>query len=338
MMKKSVGIVIPCLNEEKSIRLCIESVLRSRYEGEIKIVVCDGMSTDNTRTIIGELVSQHQNIVLLDNPDKHTPSGLNLGLKYLDTDINIILGAHATLDEYFIQNNVIALENNKDAGCSGGVINNIYATDTARIIGLAMSSTFGVGNAKFRTGGQDGWVDTVAFGAYRKEVFEQIGYFDESLIRNQDDEFNYRMTTNGFKILFTNAVQSNYYVRASFSKLYKQYHQYGYWKVYVNKKVKAITSIRQLFPAIFVASVLTGGILSLFHLVFLIMWLSGLSLYLIAAIVFASQKTSKFLEILLVIFSFMILHWSYGSGYLKGIMTFLVFGKNPSRTSKNLTR
>ena len=97
-----------------------------------------------------------------------------------------------------------------------------------------MSSVFGVGNAHFRTGGKSGHVDTVAFGAYRREVFERVGFFDEELARNQDDEFNYRVVQGGFKIFLDPAIQSDYFVRGSISKLYKQYDQYGYWKVFVN--------------------------------------------------------------------------------------------------------
>lgn len=337
-MSKSVGIVIPCLNEEKSIQHCVESVINNKYDGRIEVVVCDGMSNDGTREIVVSISKTHANVTLLDNHQRHTPVGMNLGLKHLNTDVKVILGAHATVAPDFIQKNVDALEANPEAGCVGGIIHNVFENDTSRVIGLAMSSPFGVGNARFRTGGEDGWVDTVAFGAYRKEVFEDVGYFDESLIRNQDDEFNYRLTSGGYKIYFSNEIQSNYHVRASFSKLYKQYHQYGYWKVYVNKKVKTITSARQLFPAIFVASVILGAMLSIVHPIFLYTWIIGILLYLIGAVLFALQKTKNPKEIFQVLFSFMILHWSYGIGYLKGIVTFLILGKNPSRTSKSITR
>ncbi|CAG5078064.1 glycosyltransferase family 2 protein [Parvicella tangerina] len=337
-MTNSVGVVIPCRNEERSIRPCIESVFNSKYQGEVMVVVVDGMSTDKTKEVVSELTSIYPNLALLENLKKSTPNGLNIGLKYLNTDVKIILGAHATVDVDFIRNNVLTLKEQSKAGCVGGIIENIYENETARRIGLAMSSPFGVGNARFRTGGQDGWVDTVAFGAYRKEVFEQIGYFDESLIRNQDDEFNYRLISNDFKIYFTDRIKSNYHVRASFKNLYKQYFQYGYWKVYVNKKVKAITSARQLFPAIFVASVYAGLILSLFHVYFFLTLLIGLSIYLLAAVTFAIMKTKKINEIFYVVYAFMILHWAYGNGYIQGILSFVILGRDPSKTSQQITR
>jgi GT2 family glycosyltransferase len=128
-----------------------------------------------------------------------------------------------------------------------------------------MSSVFGVGNAHFRTGGKSGCVDTVAFGAYRREVFERVGFFDEELARNQDDEFNYRVVQGGFKIFLDPAIQSDYFVRGSISKLYKQYDQYGYWKVFVNKKHGAVTTLRQLAPPLWVLFLLMGWTGSLMH-------------------------------------------------------------------------
>ncbi len=258
-MLPSISITIPARNEEKYIEKCILSILSADYPQEkIKIFVCDGLSTDNTREIVSSLSNKHKNIQLIDNEKQTTPFALNLGLKASNCAIKIILGAHAEIDKDFIKNNVSVLNDYPEVGCAGGIIENVYENESAETIGLAMSSAFGVGNAHFRTGSKNGFVDTVAFGAYRKEVFEKIGYFDEDLIRNQDDEFNFRLLQNGFKIYLNSNIKSKYYVRASFSKLYKQYYQYGYWKVYVNKKHKAVTSIRQLVPLFFILFLFLG--------------------------------------------------------------------------------
>ncbi|MFT6715636.1 MAG: GT2 family glycosyltransferase [Saprospiraceae bacterium] len=134
--------------------------------------------------------------------------------------MKIILGAHSKVAPGFIKENVKCLaEQGSEVGCVGGVIDNVYENDTAEIIGLSMSSSFGVGDSYFRTGNKDGFVDTVAFGAYRKEVFDKIGYFDEDLARNQDDEFNFRLLKAGYKIFLTQKIKCEYFVRASFSKL-----------------------------------------------------------------------------------------------------------------------
>jgi len=338
-MQPNVSITIPCRNEEKYIEKCIQSILSANYpQDKIKIFVCDGLSTDNTRMIVSDLAVKSQNIKLIDNEKQTTPFALNLGLKASDCDIKIILGAHAEIDKDFIINNVNTLNQFPDVGCAGGIIENVYENEDAKTIGLAMSSSFGVGNAHFRTGNKNGYVDTVAFGAYRKEVFEKIGYFDEDLIRNQDDEFNYRLLKNNFKIYLNSNITSKYYVRASYSKLYKQYYQYGYWKVYVNKKHSAVTSVRQLVPLFFVLFLFLGFILSLFHWVLGSLFSLGLLSYLLLAIFFASQKSKSFEKITGIVYTFFLLHFSYGLGYLIGIIDFIMMNKKPRDSSQKLTR
>jgi len=338
-MLPSISITIPARNEEKYIEKCILSILSADYPQEkIKVFVCDGLSTDNTREIVSSLSNKHKNIQLIDNEKQTTPFALNLGLKASNCAIKIILGAHAEIDKDFLKNNVSVLNDYPEVGCAGGIIENVYENESAETIGLAMSSVFGVGNAHFRTGSKNGFVDTVAFGAYRNEVFEKIGYFDEDLIRNQDDEFNFRLLQNGFKIYLNSNIKSKYYVRASFRKLYKQYYQYGYWKVYVNKKHKAVTSVRQLVPLFFVLFLFLGLTLSFLHWVLGTLFSLGVLAYIGLAIVFASQKSTSFEKITGIAYTFFLLHFSYGLGYLVGIFDFIALNKGPRISSQKLTR
>lgn len=334
----NVAVVIPALNEEAYIEACVRSVVDNDYQaGQITVFVSDGRSTDKTREIIETMSQQHPNVHLIDNPARITPIALNLGLKASKADVKIILGAHSVVAQDFIRQNVQTLIDFPEAGCVGGVIENVFETEEAAAIGKAMSSPFGVGNATFRTGGKNGFVDTVAFGAYRNEVFEKIGYFDEDLVRNQDDEFNHRLLSNGFKIYLNNAIQCQYFVRASFAKLWKQYFQYGYWKVFVNRKVKTVTTMRQLFPAALIVGMVFGGLLSLFIPYLVFAWLLGMIAYIVGAIYFAIQK-SEGNDLWAIIKTFFILHFSYGLGYLKGIWDFLILNKKPSRKSAELSR
>ena len=288
--------------------------------------------------IVKKLAAQHNNIHLIDNKKQTTPYALNLGLKASESDVKIILGAHAEIDSNFIKENVNLLFSQEKIGCTGGVIENVYENETAEIIGAAMSSSFGVGNAHFRTGNKNGYVDTVAFGAYKKEVFDTIGYFDEELARNQDDEFNYRLTKYGFKIYLSDKIKSKYYVRSSYSKLFMQYYQYGYWKVFVNKKHQTITTIRQLIPMFFVLFIIIGGGLSVLHPYFLTIYISILLLYTTLTIYFAVRKAINLFKV--PFFSFVIfeLHISYGLGYLIGIINFILFNHKPNKYAKKLTR
>lgn len=333
----TVAIVIPCRNEEKYIARCLNSILAQDYSGRIDVYVCDGKSDDYTREIIKEYAQQHSTVHLLINEKQSTPFALNLGIKTSTSDVVIILGAHSELYPDYVSNCVKAFGNGNNIGCTGGIIENVYENEVAEVIGKAMSSSFGVGNAHFRTGNNEGFVDTVAFGAYKKEVFEKIGYFDEELIRNQDDEFNYRLLKSGFTIYLDKKIRSKYYVRAAYDKLFHQYMQYGYWKVYVNKKHKAVTTLRQVVPLFFVLYLMVGCVASLFSYLFFLFYILGLLVYLFASIASALGLSKDGEQLFPIVRSFFILHFSYGWGYLKGIIDFFLLGKNIKKQER-LTR
>lgn len=336
MKSPKVSIIIPCRNEEKYIAKNINSILHQNYSGEIEILIVDGMSDDNTREIVEAY--ENSNVRLIDNPHKFTPQALNIGVDNSEGDIFIILGGHAFLDEDFVMNNVSILQNDSSIGCSGGQILNIYENKAGELISKAMSSIFGVGNATFRTGGDPGYVDTVAFGAYYRKIHNEIGGFDEDLVRNQDDEYNYKITKAGYKIFFDPKVISHYYVRGSIKKLYKQYYQYGYWKVYVNKKHKTVTTVRQLVPLGLVLGCFVGLFVSLLYPKFAFILSTGLLTYVLLAIVFGLKQGNSLIEGFNVAKVFPVLHFSYGFGYLIGLIQFVVLGKKPSKRSKGLTR
>ena len=335
-----IKVIIPCRNELGYIGKCLDSLVHCNQTGvELYVWVVDGMSDDGTRALVGEYAERYSFIKLVDNARRTTPYALNLGLEPLDYDIGIILGAHAVVDADFIINNARVLEQHPEVGCAGGIIRNVHENEWSEIISLAMSSVFGVGNAHFRTGGKSGYVDTVAFGAYRREVFERVGFFDEELARNQDDEFNYRVLQGGFKIYLDPAILSDYYVRGSISKLYKQYDQYGYWKVFVNKKHGAVTTLRQLAPPLWVFFLLVGWTGVLIHPILGGMYAVVVAMYVALAFYTASRMPAKSLrKFMMLLRTFGVLHFSYGLGYLRGVIHFYFFGSKPSTHSERLTR
>jgi GT2 family glycosyltransferase len=341
-----VAVVIPCRNEERYIERCVFSVLYSDYPAEqLSIYVSDGMSDDGTRMIVKTLSENHFNVHLLDNHKRTTPYALNLGIQAAGHfDVLIILGAHAEIAKDYVRLCVENLQRDVSAGCVGGLLENVNEDAASETIALAMSSSFGVGNAHFRTGAKAGYVDTVAFGAYRKEVFEKIGLFDEALTRNQDDEFNFRVTKAGFKIVLDPKIRCKYYVRAAYGKLFRQYYQYGLWKVYVNRKHSAVTSLRQLVPPAFVLFLFAGALLPLlmmytnFGRFISIIWLAALALYILGAFFAAVKQKAKFSQVGGVIFSFILLHTGYGLGYLHGIIKFIFLRRQPGHKESRLSR
>ncbi len=335
-MQPTVSIIIPCRNEANYIAKNIDSILSQDYQGDLEVLIVDGMSDDGTRDIVSAYSDDR--VRLIDNEARFTPQALNLGVDNAKGEIFIILGGHAFLNVDFVSKNVAVLLNDASVGCSGGQIMNIYENKPGELISKAMSSAFGVGNATFRVGGKAGFVDTVAFGAYWKKIHYEIGGFDEDLVRNQDDEYNYKVTKAGYKIYFDPSIVSNYYVRGSVSKLYRQYYQYGYWKVYVNKKHKTITTIRQMVPLFFVLGLMGGILLSILFPFFWWLVLAGVSLYGLMAVASGLKAGASFIEGLKISRIFPVLHFSYGFGYLIGIVQFLLLNKKPSKRSKDSTR
>lgn len=313
--------------------------MHSNYDlNKVEVLVCDGLSEDSTVKIVLEYEQAHTGIKYLKNEDRFTPQALNLGMRSSSAEVKIILGAHAEIDTEYIRLCVKELNDRPEVGCVGGIIENIFENEDSELIGMAMSSPFGVGNAHFRTGTSSGYVDTVAFGAYRAEIFEQIGYFDEDLVRNQDDEINFRLVKSGWKIWLEPGIKSKYYVRSSIRKVTRQYYQYGYWKVFVNKKHKTVTSFRQIVPPAFVFWLIVAIPAAVIWPLARLGLLTGLLTYVFIGLFFAIRKSGRMTKAFHILVVFFILHTSYGLGYLWGIFRFSFLRKDPSKKSANLTR
>lgn len=344
-----VSVVIPCLNEAEHIGACLDALAAQEgLEGAIEVLVVDGGSTDGTPAILHGHVDKGRGVQLIANPDRVTPVAMNLGLEAAASDVVVILGAHAEVAPDFIRRNLDALRAHPESACVGGVVEQEHGDDTTRRIGLAMSSPFGVGNARFRTGGVAGHVDTVAFGAYRKAVLEELGGFDPKLVRNQDDELNFRLTESGWRIWFDPRIRSRYHARSSFQGLSRQYRQYGYWKVFVSRKHGTVTTWRQLAPMVLLLATVSSAAVGLlgrlvpameqecqwaFPLLGIVwgLWIVGALTALVSASVAPRDMPG-------VLRSFFVLHVAYGRGYVEGIWQFLLLRRAPSSGFKALTR
>jgi glycosyltransferase involved in cell wall biosynthesis len=334
-----ISVVIPCRNEEKYIEKCVSSVLSSNYPKDLfDVLICDGQSTDKTREIVLSRFSDFSNVHLIDNPEQTTPFALNYGIEFNNSDVVIILGAHAEVDHNYLPLCIETLNMFPEAGCVGGVLETVSQDDRTAAIALAMSSSFGVGNAYFRTGDFRGFVDTVAFGAYRREVFNQIGLFNPILARNQDDEFNFRLLKSGWKIYLNPEIKAKYFVRSSFEKLFRQYQQYGYWKVFVNREHSTVTTIRQLIPPIWVAYLFAGPIAFMLHFYLGALWCLGVLAYMLISWFSAMKIAKNITQFLQITWAFYILHLSYGIGYLDGAYDFLILRKKGGQRNTSLNR
>jgi glycosyltransferase involved in cell wall biosynthesis len=333
-----VSVIVPCRNERAYIAKCLDSILANDYATErLEVIVVDGASDDGTRRILEEYAQRWPRIQWLDNPARTTPAALNVGIRRARGDIIMRMDAHCRYSDSYISRLVSWLEQS-GADNVGGVCRTLAGSDTivARAIAAALAHPFGVGNSHFRIGiASPKWVDTVPFGCYRRRVFERIGLFDEELVRNQDDELNLRLLKSGGRILLVPNVVSEYYARDSLGKLARMYYQYGYFKPLVARKLGRISTVRQVVPAVFLASV--GAALILSPWVIIARWalagiLTAYLLVLLFAVLQTSPRNSLQVSALLAL-AFPVIHLSYAVGSLRGIVEFLVLGRHASRTS-----
>jgi succinoglycan biosynthesis protein ExoA len=321
-----VSIIMPVFNEAIFIRRSLGALLAQTYPKErLEIIIADGMSTDNTRKVISQVSDKSEiSIKIIDNLGKIAPAGLNRAIENSKGEIIIRVDGHCEVEPDYVANCVKHLLAGT-AESVGGPIETIGETLQAQAIAIAMSSKFGVGGSAFRTiNDREMYVDTVAFPGYKKETFDRVGVFNEELVRNQDDEFNYRLRKLGGRIILTPDIRSRYFSRSSFQSLWRQYYQYGYWKVRVLQLHPRQMSLRQFIPFVFVSTILMFGILSIFSHVVLLGLLVILGSYLggnLLATIQASLRT-KIIAIPYVFLSFAILHFSYGLGFLIGLFVF----------------
>jgi cellulose synthase/poly-beta-1,6-N-acetylglucosamine synthase-like glycosyltransferase len=322
-----VTVIMPVRNEAEYIERSLGAVLRQDYpHDKFEVIVVDGVSADGTHDFVKEMASRFpkNNIRLLNN-DKHIFStGFNIGLSQAGGEVIIMLGGHTRIAQDYVQHCVKHLGNH-GIDCVGGNVETIGETFQSKVIALAMSSHFGVGGVVFRTGSKRLMeVDTVAFGAYKRSAIHRCGPMDEEMVKNQDDEYNYRLREIGGRIVLAPEIRCRYYSRASLLQLWRQYFQYGYWKVRVMQKHPRQMRLRHFIPSVFVASIFGSVLLAPFLDLALILFLliSGcyVSANLFASIITSFKKGWNYLPLLPITFA--TLHFSYGLGFLVGLVRF----------------
>ncbi len=321
-----ISVICPIYNEEKYIARCIESVMQQDYpKDDLEVLFVDGMSKDRTREIIASYLPQCPYLRVLDNPQQIVPPAMNIGIREAKGDIIIRLDAHAFFPEnYFSElvKNLVEL----GADNVGGVCRTLPVNDTVvcKSIANVLSSSFGMGNSHFRVGEKDVMeVDTVPFGCFHRDLFERIGYFDEELIRNQDDEFNGRIIKNGGKIFLLPQLVIDYFARDTIGKVYKMFYQYGLFKPLVNKKLGSPATIRQFFPLVFVLGLIGGPFFGFISPWFLVAYAGVILAYFGIATMFSLRDTKNLKQILIQDWTYFVVHFAYGWGYINGLWKLL---------------
>lgn len=320
-----VSVVMPVRNEGSFIERSLGAVLRQTYPADrMEILVADGLSDDGTAEAIAALQKADPRVQLLSNSGRIVSTGLNAALARARGEIVIRVDGHCEVAPDYVARCVDHLGRG-EAEAVGGPLETVGEDELSRTIAIAMSSVFGVGGVAFRTtSGWTGLVDTVAFPAFTREAIERAGAFDEELVRNQDDEYNYRLRELGGRILLAADIRCRYFSRSSLRSLWRQYFQYGYWKVRVMQKHPAQMRPRQFAPPLFVAGIVLLGVTAPFLAParWLLAGVAAAYLLGVLAATISSASRGSGRAIALLPAAFAAMHFGYGLGFLKGLVAF----------------
>jgi succinoglycan biosynthesis protein ExoA len=333
-----ISIIIPCYNEQDTIRKLFEAIYAQTYpRAELEMILADGMSTDGTRTEIESFATTHADlhIRVVDNLARSIPSGLNCALKEAHGEIIIRLDAHSVPYPDYIERCVADLQ--AGLGENVGGIWEVYPgaqTWLAYSIAVAASHPLGVGDALYRHTNRPAEVDTVPFGAFKREILALVGFFDETLLTNEDYEFNTRIRKSGGKVWLDPSIRSIYYARPTLSALAKQYHRYGFWKWKMLRRYPDTIRWRQALPPLFVLSLFGGVVLALFLPIFRILLALEILAYLLAltaaGIQASIRKRKSFLGFGLPL-AIATMHSAWGTGFLWSMIKGIFIERNPEK-------
>jgi succinoglycan biosynthesis protein ExoA len=256
-----VSVVIPMLNERSRIQHCLDGLEAQAYPiDRIEALVVDGGSTDGSTELVRALQADRPWLRLVNNPDRRASSAFNRGVEAAKGDVIVLLSSHGEVGTDFISRSVAALDET-GAGGVGGVLRHEGDDAVSRAIGLAMTSPFGMASP-FRYATTRRVVDTIGHPAYRREVLDEVGPFDEGLERNSDYELNYRIRKAGHELVFDPDIVTVYRPRSTLPELARQFWWYGRWKAHVIRRQPGSLQARHLAPPAFVAFVATAPLLA----------------------------------------------------------------------------
>lgn len=327
-MPPTVSIIVPCYNEEKRIRFLLDAVFAQTYpRALLDLTIADGHSTDCTREAIAVFQREHLDLTIqvVDAPRGNIPAGVNCTMLASKGEIILRLDAHSAPYPDYVENSVAALEAGRGDNV-GGVWEIRPGAETwmAKSIAVAAAHPLGVGDALYRHAKEAASVDTVPFGAWRRTLVDKIGGYDESLLSNEDYEFNTRIRQSGGKIWLDPSIRSVYFARSTFGALARQYFRYGFWKFKMLRRYPGTLRWRQALPPVFVASLIVGSLLAFFQPLFSgLVGLELLAYFGLLGLV-SLQLGFKRREFFLVFglpLAIAVMHFAWGGGFLWSILS-----------------
>lgn len=318
---------MPCYNEQRTIRSLLNSIYHQTYPRQnLEVIIADGLSTDLTRQEILDFKHENEDMVVkvIDNPKRSIPSALNQAIEAANSDYIVRLDAHSVPAADYVARSVEALEGGLGDNVGGlWVIQPGSNTWQARSIARAAAHPLGVGDARYRVGGRAQEVDTVPFGAFQRSLIERIGKFDETLLTNEDYEFNSRIRREGGKIWFDPGIKSQYIARQSLRELASQYWRYGFWKVKMLKRFPESFRWRQL-AGLFVLSFPLLALLGIWVNWAVWLLLIEIVIYLLALILVGLQLAIKHRDLALLLgvpLAIATMHFSWGTAFIWSLIS-----------------
>jgi succinoglycan biosynthesis protein ExoA len=325
-----VSAVLTVLNEERHLREAVASMLEQDYPGDVELVIALGPSRDGTDTVAAEIAAADPRVQCVKNPSGRTPEGLNKALAVARFPVVARIDGHAELPVDYLRIAVEALERT-DAVNVGGLMWAEGRTDFERAVARAMTSKFGVGNAPFHVGGEEGPADTVYLGVFRRSALDAVGGYDEAFTRAQDWEMNYRLRRAGGLIWFTPALRVSYRPRGSVSALAKQYFNYGKWRGEVMRQHPDTVNLRYLAPPTALVGVALGLVLGLVGIaVHPLLWALLIPAGYVTGVLAGSAVTARGLRARAALWlpiAYPTMHGSWGAGFLSTITRYIGLGR-----------
>ena len=337
----SVSIIIPCRNEAAHVEKCLRNVLAQDPLSDGKsfeVLIADGRSEDGTPEIVRKVADADPRVRLIDNPGRIVSTGLNEAIRAARGEFIIRMDAHTEYAPDYVRQCVAVL---RETGAEnvGGPWRARGVDRTERAIAAAFQTPFCSGGARGHDADYEGELDTVYLGCWHKESLLRIGLFDEGLARNQDDELNLRIVRGGGRLWQSPRIRSWYRPRSSLAALFRQYQQYGYWKVRVIQKHRRPASARHLAPVCFVLGLALGWLPGLVNWWFWAAYGAAVGFYLLLSLLFSAAAARRagwdLLPILPLVF--LTYHVGYGLGFARGLLDFVVL-RRPSPAMTALTR